>query len=61
MPKKLLISLIFGSIATILAPIGLMANFKYGRLDIAWVIIGWQVILNLIAIPLLIQWHKENI
>lgn len=61
MPKKLVASLIIGSIATLLAPIGLMMNFKYGRVDITWVIIGWQVILNLIAIPLLLQWHKENI
>lgn len=60
MSKKLILSLIAGLLAALLTPIGLMM-IKYQRLDIAWIIIGWQVILNLIAIPLLLQWRKENI
>lgn len=60
MPKKLAVSLAVGSIATLLAPVALVMTSR-GRLDVAWVIIGWQVVLNLIAIPLLLQWRKENI
>lgn len=57
---KLYISMTLGGVATLLTPLGLIANLKYGRPDIAMVIVGWQIILNIIAIPLLLNWNKNR-